>query len=180
MLGKVQYSGRIVDSFRPTWVVSHGATTCTKHPCSTAPLLARRTFLGTRGVKLCYKSTRPARSPGLSDGGIIKLRPSPDDGLHLQMRGIQVFSPVEDQDSEAIIFYSPELLPVLDGDTRPSGHASTADAVAVWEKANGRLYYLLFFATSGSAQLTVRAHDCLLYTSPSPRDKRQSRMPSSA
>ena len=25
-----------------------------------------------------------------------------------------------------------------------------------------------------------RPHDCLLYTSPSPRDKRQSRMPSSA
>ena len=60
---------------------------------------------------------------------------------------------------EAIILYSPELLPVLDGDARPSGHASTADAVAVWEKANGRLYSLLFFATSGSAQLTVRAHE---------------------
>ena len=41
----------------------------------------------------------------------------------------------------------------------PSGPASTADAVAVWEKANGRLYSLLFFATSGSAQLTVRAHE---------------------
>ena len=60
---------------------------------------------------------------------------------------------------EAIILYSPELLPVFDGDARPSGHASTADAEAVWEKANGRLYSLLFFATSGSAQLTVRAHD---------------------
>ena len=84
---------------------------------------------------------------------------------------------------EAIILYTLERLPVLDGDARPSGHASTA----VWEKANGRLYSLLFFATSGSAQLTVRAHEgrgtrpmgdgaaawntlCLLYTSPSPRD----------
>ena len=60
---------------------------------------------------------------------------------------------------EAIILYSPELLPVLDGDARPSGHASTVDAVAVWEKANDRLYSLLFFATSGSAQLTVRTHE---------------------
>ena len=50
---------------------------------------------------MCYKSTRPARSPGLSDGGIIELRTSPDDGLHWQMRGIQVFSPVEDQDSRS-------------------------------------------------------------------------------
>ena len=68
---------------------------------------------------------------------------------------------------EAIILYSPELLPVLDGDARQSGPASTVDVVAVWEKANGRLYSLLFFAnysllffaTSGSAQLTVRAHE---------------------
>ena len=60
---------------------------------------------------------------------------------------------------EAILLYSPDFLPVLDGDARPSGPASTADAVAVWEKANGRLCSLLFFATSGSAQLTVRAHE---------------------
>ena len=98
---------------------------------------------------------------------------------------------------EAIILYSPELLLVLDGDARPSGHESPADTVAGWEKANGRLYSLFVFAISGSAQLTVRAHegrethpmrdgaaawnalnerfdaqhrDCLLYTSPSPRD----------
>ena len=30
------------------------------------------------------------------------------------------------------------------------------------------------------AELNTQLHDCLLYTSPSPRDKRQSRMPSSA
>ena len=36
---------------------------------------------------------------------------------------------------------------------------STADAVAVWEKANGLLHSLLLFATSGSEQLTVRAHE---------------------
>ena len=34
--------------------------------------------------------------------------------------------------------------------------------------------------TDNSVNLTVEVRDCLLYTSPSPRDKRQSRMPSSA
>ena len=38
-----------------------------------------------------------------------------------------------------------------------------------------RHQYKLFY-TSGKEQVV----DCLLYTSPSPRDKRQSRMPSSA
>ena len=42
------------------------------------------------------------------------------------------------------------------------------------EKLNGRLAMLGIIAGIG-AYLT-----CLLYTSPSPRDKRQSRMPSSA
>ena len=36
-----------------------------------------------------------------------------------------------------------------------------------------------FFAR-GKLEMLVRVSDCLLYTSPSPRDKRQSRMPSSA
>ena len=34
--------------------------------------------------------------------------------------------------------------------------------------------------TSPEYSLLIRAKSCLLYTSPSPRDKRQSRMPSSA
>ena len=33
---------------------------------------------------------------------------------------------------------------------------------------------------AGHAMTAVQAETCLLYTSPSPRDKRQSRMPSSA
>ena len=37
-----------------------------------------------------------------------------------------------------------------------------------------------FVAVSGDDQRTVTVSACLLYTSPSPRDKRQSRMPSSA
>ena len=58
---------------------------------------------------------------------------------------------------EAIILYSPELLLVLG--CAPFGTCVNADAVGVWEKSNGRLYSLLFFATSGSAQLTVHAHE---------------------
>ena len=37
-----------------------------------------------------------------------------------------------------------------------------------------------FELKSDCKKLTTRLHICLLYTSPSPRDKRQSRMPSSA
>ena len=36
------------------------------------------------------------------------------------------------------------------------------------------------FGTSPNAPFAITADTCLLYTSPSPRDKRQSRMPSSA
>ena len=38
----------------------------------------------------------------------------------------------------------------------------------------------LFESTEKAANLFALAEFCLLYTSPSPRDKRQSRMPSSA
>ena len=43
--------------------------------------------------------------------------------------------------------------------------------IAVWRKINGRTFGL---------ELPIIGLLCLLYTSPSPRDKRQSRMPSSA
>ena len=36
------------------------------------------------------------------------------------------------------------------------------------------------YAGSGECDVDTNHGDCLLYTSPSPRDKRQSRMPSSA
>ena len=58
--------------------------------------------------------------------------------------------------SQAINFYTPELLTVLEGGERPTATAANAEAVAAWDEANGRLYSLLFFATSGSAKLTVR------------------------
>ena len=42
------------------------------------------------------------------------------------------------------------------------------------------LFFTAFFATMGHFSMTYAFKCCLLYTSPSPRDKRQSRMPSSA
>ena len=40
--------------------------------------------------------------------------------------------------------------------------------------------HTVWFLFQGEAPLTISVFGCLLYTSPSPRDKRQSRMPSSA
>ena len=60
---------------------------------------------------------------------------------------------------QAIILHAPELLSVLNGTARPSATSANTEAVATWDKANGRLFSLLFFVTSGSAQLTVRTHE---------------------
>ena len=71
-----------------------------------------------------------------------------------------------------------------------AGSAATLDCTTLGDFATRYVYgiqsfsgscTLLYYeddagAVSGNALLT----DCLLYTSPSPRDKRQSRMPSSA
>eukprot|EP00752_Nemacystus_decipiens_P010530 g9376.t2 len=57
---------------------------------------------------------------------------------------------------EAINFHSSELLSVLNGTARPTETATSMDAVAAWDKANSRPYSLLFFATTGPAQQTVR------------------------
>ena len=47
----------------------------------------------------------------------------------------------------------------------------------LYDKLTGREFLLFVAGLYGVAE---EARDCLLYTSPSPRDKRQSRMPSSA
>ena len=50
--------------------------------------------------------------------------------------------------------------------------------VALVHQRNGRYHIAVFDLVTD--RLTVLTETCLLYTSPSPRDKRQSRMPSSA
>ena len=60
---------------------------------------------------------------------------------------------------------------------------SPEDNVIAAGCSNGKIY--LLDALAGEVKSTLAGHNapvthCLLYTSPSPRDKRQSRMPSSA
>ena len=69
------------------------------------------------------------------------------------------------------------ILPVQSGQVRIFGTDVARDPAAVREQVG-----VVFQSPSIDAKLTVRENlrHCLLYTSPSPRDKRQSRMPSSA
>ena len=58
-----------------------------------------------------------------------------------------------------INIHAPELLTVLRGSARPDPlDANQATVATSWDKANSRLYSLLFFATSSSARLTVQSH----------------------
>ena len=69
-------------------------------------------------------------------------------------------------------------------------YASSNESQAVWsknEETDTKKCQLAIekgvsvnLKTSKSLERTAYLYDCLLYTSPSPRDKRQSRMPSSA
>ena len=52
--------------------------------------------------------------------------------------------------------------------------------IGVFAALDGMLFYVFFEATLIPMYLIIGIWGCLLYTSPSPRDKRQSRMPSSA
>ena len=49
-----------------------------------------------------------------------------------------------------------------------------------WANENEYEDAIVFLASNSSSYMTGQSIICLLYTSPSPRDKRQSRMPSSA
>ena len=52
--------------------------------------------------------------------------------------------------------------------------------IAVLIGKSGKTREMIEAACGGSLTIDSQSGDCLLYTSPSPRDKRQSRMPSSA
>ena len=70
---------------------------------------------------------------------------------------------------------------VFDRDRRPGGHAHTID---VTEPGTGRALPMdtgfMVFNEVTYPHLCRLFKDCLLYTSPSPRDRQKSRMPSSA
>ena len=57
-----------------------------------------------------------------------------------------------------INIHAPELLTVLRGSAQPDPLAATLADVTAWDKADSRLYSLLFFATTGSARIAVQAH----------------------
>ena len=57
-----------------------------------------------------------------------------------------------------INIHAPELLTVLRRSARPDALAATLADVTAWDKADSRLYSPLFFATTGSARITVQAH----------------------
>ena len=53
-------------------------------------------------------------------------------------------------------------------------------AIYVWCRRTDEIMDSLEASTKSQDELAENLYACLLYTSPSPRDKRQSRMPSSA
>ena len=53
------------------------------------------------------------------------------------------------------------------------------DDLATWQKLNVTAF-LMSGITGANPEIVGKAYDCLLYTSPSPRDRQKSRMPSSA
>ena len=57
---------------------------------------------------------------------------------------------------------------------------SVLDAIELAGQVKDLSYVDLNFPYFGGSYSNEQIKDCLLYTSPSPRDKRQSRMPSSA
>ena len=63
---------------------------------------------------------------------------------------------------------------------KKDSRASILAAKAEWESAKQKLAEFKKLYAAGNARRDELNKACLLYTSPSPRDKRQSRMPSSA
>ncbi|CAB1104785.1 unnamed protein product [Ectocarpus sp. CCAP 1310/34] len=118
-------------------------------------VLARRTFAGNRGALRVLKTVNARRVTLVS-----VMAESSSSGLHRMLDSIgkcaghSGFREWKIKLRQAIILHAPELLPVLNGNARPSATAAIAEDVAAWDKANGRLFSLLFFVTSGSTQLT--------------------------
>ena len=79
-----------------------------------------------------------------------------------------------DLEVAGIVIYGAEVISVF----TVENIASDCFPWTVWNFVRGKWFLLLIFLVS-SAHATL-SNVCLLYTSPSPRDQRGSRMPSSA
>lgn len=87
-----------------------------------------------------------------------------DSSLNITLKSIRKFSGSDYREwrskiRQAIGFHKPGMLPVLDGTSCPQPTGSNADDIADWKQNNGHLFSILFFATEGSAHLTVRTHE---------------------
>ena len=60
------------------------------------------------------------------------------------------------------------------------GGPDPIDGVSVFQHKTGHLHYISYGLTELYKKESDDPHTCLLYTSPSPRDRQKSRMPSSA
>ena len=60
---------------------------------------------------------------------------------------------------QAIGYHKDDMLPVLDGDPCPASTESNDAAVDAYNKTNGHLFSILYFATEGSAYTTIRVHE---------------------
>ena len=85
-----------------------------------------------------------------------------------RLRGTPYTSRIEEQGVTAYTIYNHMLLPAAFGSIEESYH-HLKEHVQIWDVAAER-----------QVEISGKDSSCLLYTSPSPRDRQKSRMPSSA
>ena len=130
--------------------------------------------VATRGLVLlgCGKMGSAMLAGWLGDGlparSVWVLDPFPSDWVNAQ--GVHVNAGLPDSPAIVLVAVKPQMM----GDALPSMQAL----------GNGNTLFVSVAAGTSIATfedvLGAQTPICLLYTSPSPRDKRQSRMPSSA
>ena len=81
-------------------------------------------------------------------------------GIHRTLEAIPKFSGThfrtwDDKIRAEVSLYAVEILELLDGATCPAATDTDATEAATWHRNNARLYSLHFFATEGSACITV-------------------------
>ena len=102
--------------------------------------------IGNRAAGSVRKPTRSTRGTEIAESNISGLN--------------QAFDAVGKCDRQANYsgWTDKNLLAVLDGVLFPTAVGLNSADVAAWKKANTRLFSVLFFLTTGSAHITVKAH----------------------